>query len=583
MKKLLSLILSAAMLCTTVGVVSADDYQQAGEMSETRTVKVGINAEYVPFEYYENDELTGFDVDLMNNISSRTGYVVEYVDMPFEELIMAVASGDIDCAISAITATEERDEIVDFSREYLKCRTYTKDDDGVKHVESTEKYAIAFREGVKMTKYMSRTPNEYEEMYMAIDDAVRDLSQDGTVRSLMKKYGLGISGNENTGYITEYSDVVGHGVKPNVSGTTGISASEWAVESVEKARKIGITNYGGNYNYPGNITREEFCELIYNYYTLISDGPTAVYVKNPFKDTDNEHITILNALDIIKGKSETEFAPNDLLTREEAAAIIFRLIKTVHSDWAATELWFDFADEGDISDWSMDSIQRVCNMGIMKGVGDSKFAPKSNFTAEQAIATLVRCYENFNRSEIIGGGEEDFLSRYIDKKALTTLGIQVENPFISDDRTLILNDSIDNEIELFIYDYYKNIMTGSYQKVKDVIAGDMLLGATENEENNFKQGIYYSQILIKNIEIEDEVKIGGISAKKQWEITDKLSDFQTKKFAVVSIECNIKHNEKSFSTVPQVGDGDITRYYLIGKIDDGYKILEVYWEGFLYE
>ena len=41
------------------------------------------------------------------------------------------------------------------------------------------------------------------------------------------------------------------------------------------------------------------------------------------------------------------------------------------------------------------------------------------------------------------------------------------------------------------------------------------------------------------------------------------------------------YNDKSLSLAPQVGDGEVTRYYLIGKKANKYKILEVYWERFL--
>lgn len=175
--------------------------------------------------------------------------------------------------------------------------------------------------------------------------------------------------------------------------------SEWAETGVMYAEKIGIVNAEEKYNYTNPVMREEFCELIYNYITNISDGPTAVYTKNQFKDTENEHIAVLNGLGIINGKSETEFAPNDLLTREEAAVILFRLINTVHYDWAAHELYFEFSDSKDISDWAMNNIQTICNMGIMYGMEDNKFAPKDNYTAEQAIVTLVRTYFNFNGEE----------------------------------------------------------------------------------------------------------------------------------------------------------------------------------------
>ena len=59
MKKLLSLILTITTLCSMAITVFADD-------TVNDVVKVGINAEFKPFEYYEGDELKGFDVELMD-------------------------------------------------------------------------------------------------------------------------------------------------------------------------------------------------------------------------------------------------------------------------------------------------------------------------------------------------------------------------------------------------------------------------------------------------------------------------------------------------------------------------------------
>lgn len=210
-------------------------------------------------------------------------------------------------------------------------------------------------------------------------------------------------------YKNDGTFIVSDGENYGVVKYTGF-VSQWAKESVAEAKKINLINADENYNYTAFITREGFCELIFNYFTTVPDGLTAIYAKNPFADTDNTHISVLNALGVIKGKSETEFAPNDYLTREEAATIIFRLINTVHSGWTATEQYFDFADSGQISDWAMNSIQVICNMGIMKGVEGNKFAPKDNYTTEQAIVTLVRVYDNFNESvkfidEVIGGAD----------------------------------------------------------------------------------------------------------------------------------------------------------------------------------
>ena len=184
-------------------------------------------------------------------------------------------------------------------------------------------------------------------------------------------------------------------------GTPPAPPSDWAKESVEKARSLKIINDDVVYPYRMSINRENFCELIYNYCSMVGelvvdDGHIA------FKDTDNVKVQILNAMGIINGKSSTEFAPNDLLTREEAATILFRMIDAVHPDWAAHQVYYEFADSKDISDWAMDSIQTICNMGIMQGVGNEKFAPKDTFTTEQAIATIVRVYDGFNPKQDAG-------------------------------------------------------------------------------------------------------------------------------------------------------------------------------------
>ncbi len=191
-----------------------------------------------------------------------------------------------------------------------------------------------------------------------------------------------------------------------ITSATSVPCSEWAIESVEKAQALGIINIGGNYNFPAPITRQEFCELVYSYYEKYADEVQIVNAGNPFLDTENKGVTVLHGLGIIKGKSETEFAPNDLLTREEAATILLRLISVAHPEWAATELFYEFSDLEEISEWAMTPVQTICNMGIMKGVGDNRFAPKNTYTTEQAITTLTRVYTGFSKGRNEGKWEE---------------------------------------------------------------------------------------------------------------------------------------------------------------------------------
>lgn len=178
----------------------------------------------------------------------------------------------------------------------------------------------------------------------------------------------------------------------NEKKTEAAIMSDWAEETIEKAKKMKLIDC--EYEYRSEITREDFCELIYKFWEnhKINDGDVVV---KRFSDTDNSHINLLAMLGIVEGKTETEFAPNDLLTREEAATIIFRLIDTLYPNWVAHELWYEFSDNDEVSDWAMDDIQWLCNMGIMQGMGDGRFAPKENLTVEQAIGMITRVKEKF--------------------------------------------------------------------------------------------------------------------------------------------------------------------------------------------
>lgn len=177
--------------------------------------------------------------------------------------------------------------------------------------------------------------------------------------------------------------------------------------------------------------------------------------------------------------------------------------------------------------------------------------------------------------------EQYLTEHYVDESKLPALDINLEKRFISDDRVLITDDSVENEWELMIYEFYHNMTSGSFGKMKAVIEDESLLAAIENEEKNFKDGIYYSKICIDDLELLEKDDLKDISEKNKREIYERLNHLGISEFGIVEVETELKHNGKSLSLAPQVGDGEVTRYYLIGKKADKYKIFEVYWEEFL--
>lgn len=108
-------------------------------------LKVGTTSGYAPFEYYENDELVGFDIDLVNEIAKILDIKIEYKVMDFDGLINALKAKKIDVIAAGMNKTEQRAKSVEFSNPYYLGMNYfvkLKDNDKFNNIEDLEKGAI---------------------------------------------------------------------------------------------------------------------------------------------------------------------------------------------------------------------------------------------------------------------------------------------------------------------------------------------------------------------------------------------------------------------------------------------------------
>ncbi|MBE7010686.1 MAG: S-layer homology domain-containing protein [Ruminococcaceae bacterium] len=171
-----------------------------------------------------------------------------------------------------------------------------------------------------------------------------------------------------------------------------VAVSEWAYEIIGRAYSEGFIPMDfAVVDYTLPINREDFCKLAS--VMLAKCGVSKdVTGKNPFTDTNSEVAIELFELGIIKGKSETEFAPADVLTREEAATILCRMAALLGDETKPAEDVL-YADDTAISDWAKDSVYVMRALGVMQGTSETEFAPKMQYTAEQAVATMLRLYD----------------------------------------------------------------------------------------------------------------------------------------------------------------------------------------------
>ncbi|CDZ77978.1 Arginine-binding extracellular protein ArtP precursor [Legionella massiliensis] len=95
-------------------VACSDDKSLNG----TNKMHFATSGEYPPFEYKQQGNLKGFDIELAKLIAKELGKEAVFDDMQFASILPALTSGQVDAAISTITITEARKKNFDFSTPY---------------------------------------------------------------------------------------------------------------------------------------------------------------------------------------------------------------------------------------------------------------------------------------------------------------------------------------------------------------------------------------------------------------------------------------------------------------------------------
>lgn len=166
--------------------------------------------------------------------------------------------------------------------------------------------------------------------------------------------------------------------------------SDWAKEDIDEAFSLGfIERIIGNFT--ENITRRDFCDAVYNMLSKIKDIAADKNATELFTDIKDAKINALASIGIINGKGDGLFAPDDALTREEAATILYRIADFLQLK--ADEIRGDkpYSDDGKISSWAKDAVYALDALGIVKGT-DNGFEPQGTYTKEQSAATLMRIF-----------------------------------------------------------------------------------------------------------------------------------------------------------------------------------------------
>ncbi len=188
----------------------------------------------------------------------------------------------------------------------------------------------------------------------------------------------------------------GSGTNPSPSGKVpfrDVSAGSWYYSAVEYVYTKGYMNGMGDnlFNPEGTMTRAMLVTVLYRLAGQPAAGSDA-----GFQDVNSSHyfykaVCWAKAHGVVIGVTAKEFRPNDLITRQQIAAIFYRyyvnyLGKTAQNSGSLAS----FQDRDSISEYAKDAMAWAVGVGLMKGMTANTLNPGGNATRAQAATIIER-------------------------------------------------------------------------------------------------------------------------------------------------------------------------------------------------
>lgn len=173
-----------------------------------------------------------------------------------------------------------------------------------------------------------------------------------------------------------------------------LAGYDWAKNAIEKLYKKGILAGVGNEQFaPGElITREQMAKIICTAFKM--SGTDAEYTA--FNDMDSAkwyapYVKAVSQNGIMNGIGDNQFGIGQPVTRQDFAVIISRLLNTSQIDDNLS-----FTDFDEISDYAKQSVLQLASKNIITGFSDGSFKGKQPCTRAQAAVIIDRALEEGN-------------------------------------------------------------------------------------------------------------------------------------------------------------------------------------------
>ena len=182
---------------------------------------------------------------------------------------------------------------------------------------------------------------------------------------------------------------------PSKTKFNDVSANDWFASAVDYVTGKGMMNgtADNTFSPKANTTRGMVVTVLYRLENQPStsaasftDVASGAYYANA--------VAWANANGIVSGYGSGKFGPNDKVTREQLAAILYRYAQYKKYDVSGAKSLDGYTDAQSVSSYAVPALQWANAVGVVTGKSGNKLDPKGNATRAEVAAMLMRFCEN---------------------------------------------------------------------------------------------------------------------------------------------------------------------------------------------
>ena len=206
-----------------------------------------------------------------------------------------------------------------------------------------------------------------------------------------------------------------------------VKDSDWFYDAVQYVYERGMMNGTSGTIFNPNVTTTR--GMIVTILHRLEGTPSAsgaVFSDVPAGQWCADAVAWASANKIANGYGNGKFGPNDPITREQMAAILYRYSQYKGYDTDISDSLANFSDAGEVNSYAFDAMEWAVGAGLIAGMSNSTLAPKGNATRAQVAVILMRFCENVVESSLPAGETYTvtFDYNYGNKGTYTSLTVQ---------------------------------------------------------------------------------------------------------------------------------------------------------------